>query len=100
MNKITTSPWGEVQDSIHIADGIDCVKTAGHGGFKLSPERHATIKQKFPLFETFAGGAWYEEDCDVTVVVVTFPEYFDASAVAEAKRIINRDKGYFKHSVE
>jgi hypothetical protein len=91
----SNTPWGEAQDVEKIAEGIESVMTAGHGGFKLSTERHAMVRQKFPDFHTFAGGSWYEEDCDVAVVVVTFPECFKPETVEQAKKMVANDTEYF-----
>jgi hypothetical protein len=96
MKTIKNSPWGQVQHDNHIADGIVFVSTAGHGGFHLSPERHAAVRAKFPAFSTFAGGPWYEEDCDVAVVVAAFPEEFKPEQVKACKEMIKGDVGYFK----
>lgn len=92
------TPWGPAQYLDTIADGIEFYSTAGHGGIKLSPERHAAVQQSYPNFTTFAGGAWYEEDCDVAVVMATFPEYFGPESVAAAQQAIQNDPDYYKIS--
>ena len=90
------SPWGEVQDIDPIADGIEFLFTAGHGGMKLSDERAKAVKAKFPNFTTWVGDChYYEEDSDVAVVVATFPECFSPEAVKQAENAINADKKYF-----
>lgn len=90
------TPWGNAQTVEAIADGIQCVTTAGHGGFKLSDEKHAEIRQRFPTFTTFAGGQWYEEDCDVAVVVYAFSQHFSSEFVQRATETIRNMKDYFK----
>jgi len=88
------SPWGAVQTQRTIADGIVQVSTASHGGIHLSPSRVAKVKEKFPNFVPFSGKfEWYEEDCDVAIVVATFPEYF-AESVAMANKLIATDPYY------
>ena len=73
----TTTPWGPAQSTEKHAEGITFYSTAGHGGFKLSPARAAAVLAKFPGFTTWLGdSAWWEEDCDATLVVATFPQYF------------------------
>ena len=86
MQGRVTTPWGVSNGAgEQIAPGIVWYDTAGHGGFHLSPERHAAVKQRFPDFTTFGGdGPWYEEDCDWAVVVFTFPEQFDAKTRTRA----------------
>jgi hypothetical protein len=66
------TPWGQSQGSNEAAPGIVFYHTAGHGGFHLSAGRMAQFRQTFPWFETFAGGPWFEEDCDYCVVVLAF----------------------------
>ncbi len=63
------TPWGPAQQVDEIAPGIASVHTSGHGGYKLSPERNATI----PHALRRASG-WYEEDAEWAVVGVTFPD--------------------------
>jgi hypothetical protein len=60
------SPWGKLQGHTPVAAGIDAVWTAGHGGFKLSPERADEVD---PRWREPAG--WYEEDCAWTKAVLT-----------------------------
>lgn len=91
------TPWGEAQSSDVIAEGIVFYSTAGHGGIELSPARQAVVDKKFPNFTPFCGKrCWYEEDCDVAVVAVCFPEHFSANMVETAKKMVNRDLPYFK----
>lgn len=61
------SPWGQVQWSTVLADGIVSVSTASHGGVKLSPERQARMPDEFKC-----KGGWYEEDCDWCLPFVVF----------------------------
>jgi len=71
--------------------------TAGHGGIHLSPSRQAVVEQKFPGFTPFAGKPWYEEDCDVAVVILAFPEEFDDAAIRGAVRsVLGWSDDYFK----
>ena len=80
------TPWGESQDIDTIADGITFASTASHGGILLSEERYAQMPEKYR--KTFAGGRWYEEDCDWAKVAVTFPDCFELSDVENAKQIL------------
>lgn len=90
------TPWGESQRITKIAEGIDFVSTAGHGGIHLSRPRAAEIKRMFPGFVPFTRSYnWWDEDCDFTVVMVAFPECFDAEKVEVCRRRVMKDD-YFK----
>lgn len=81
-----STPWGSAQHVTKIADGIEFVSTAGHGGFCLSNERQQVLAQRFPKFKPFTGNRmWLEEDCDALLVYVLFPEYFDQERVEKIK---------------
>lgn len=96
MSLLTTeTPWGPSQSEETIAEGIDWYTTASHGGCRISPERQGRIQQVFPGWTSWAGGAWYEEDCDWAVVVLVFPECFDAAARQAALRTLERPDPYF-----
>lgn len=84
-----SSPWGAVQHANHLAAGIWSVDTASHGGIFLSPERLAAMPENYRT-KSFAGGAWFEEDCDWALVVDTFPEAFKPEHVALAKDLIGK----------
>lgn len=61
--------WGEVNNVTEVAPGIAFADCAGHGGFRLSPERNKEIPR--PLRRT-----WYEEDCESSIVGMYHPEAF------------------------
>jgi hypothetical protein len=82
MRKVST-PWGLADQSSQIADGIIFHSTPSHGGFELSSERNESLQRKFK-FNTFAGGKWYEEDCDACAVVIAFPTCFSTQKVMRA----------------
>ncbi len=75
------SPWGAVQDETHVAEGIEFVSTASHGGMKLSPDRN----QEVPEYMRIRGG-WYEEDLEVVLVITVFPKYFSEEQRTAAER--------------
>lgn len=87
------TPWGPSQCAEVIADGIVAHDTAGHGGIWLSAERHKALQAKFK-YHTFAGGSWYEEDCDQVAVVLAFPEFFQATQVVRAINAANIMQGW------
>ncbi len=81
-----STPWGPSQHIRKIADGIEFVSTAGHGGFRLSPERQQVLAKRFPKFKPFTGNRmWLEEDCDALLVYVLFPEHFEPERVEKIK---------------
>ena len=75
------TPWGPTQDATEFAPGIVFHSTAGHGGFHLDRDAMRRFRKAIPDFHTFAGGSWFEEDCDACAVVLVFPEVFDSVAV-------------------
>lgn len=75
------SPWGALQGHDPVAAGIDAVWTAGHGGFKLSPERAAEVD---PAWAEPAG--WYEQDCAWAKAYITHHRDLKPSDVEHAHR--------------
>lgn len=61
------SPWGPIQQTAKLADGITMVSTARHGGVHLSEER----LERIPEAHRSADG-WYEEDVEVGFVLFYF----------------------------
>jgi hypothetical protein len=80
------SPWGTPHDWQCLADGIWFVSTASHGGIWLSPDRRKAMPPEIRSIPTFAGGPWYEEDCDWALVALAFPEAFSAESLSGAIR--------------
>jgi hypothetical protein len=96
MTNLSTArtPWGIAQTHTKLADGIDLYTTASHGGIHLSDYRKRVVKAKFPTWDTFLpGGTWYEEDIDVAVVVLAFPDYFTVDQYDYAVRTARDWKG-------
>ncbi len=78
------TPWGQSDFVEQIAPGIVSVSTASHGGYRVD-----LTAQPMPahLLNTFVARAaatsrsrvaWFEEDCDWSLVVTAFPQFFDA----------------------
>ena len=86
------TPWGTAQTEEQIADGITMYTTASHGGIKISPARRREMPEKVRNEPTFAGGNWYEEDCDVALVVYSFPQYFKPETVASCTNYLKQSK--------
>lgn len=73
---IKSTPWGKPDDCDEIADGIRRYYTASHGGYWISQERRRQMPEALQLAGTWAGGNWYEEDCDWCLVYLSFPAEF------------------------
>ena len=87
-----SSPWGTVQDSEQIAEGIVFVSTASHGGIWVARELLPRISEEMKDYAEYWSGSsqWFEEDCAAQCVVVSFPEYFAPDQVASAWDIVCR----------
>ena len=84
------TPWGKADHVTVIAEGLVSVSTPSHGGYWLSQWRHTQMPPALGAVPTFAGGRWYEEDCDWALVCVAFPECFPADALAQAEGSLAR----------
>lgn len=83
--KLSSSPWGAVQQQSDIAPGIISVSTAGHGGFWVSPERWARIMALFPEFRPYCGQTqWLEEDCEWALAALAFHAEFQPQDIYHA----------------
>lgn len=83
------SPWGKVQDSKVLADGITWVSTAGHGGFLLSPARQLEVAAVFPGHVPYAGRGAFEEDQDWAIIALVFPDLFKPMDIFNAVRTVD-----------
>lgn len=81
------SPWDKIQRALEVAPGIVFVSTAGHGGYWISSARRQSMPAAIRQIETFAGGNWYEEDCDWSLIVLAFPDLFPPAACDAAIRM-------------
>ena len=73
-DSIFDTPWGRAQHCTQLADGILSYSTASHGGLWISDQRRAEMPEPYKSIPTFAGGNWYEEDCDWCLVLLAWPE--------------------------
>jgi hypothetical protein len=82
------TPWGSSQSVTDIGAGILCVSTAGHGGYYVPPKLNSLvpITWRDASFNAQARFGWYEEDCDWSMVALTFPTTFPAAAAAMARQ--------------
>ena len=86
------SPWGRVQRVYVLADGVQFVSTASHGGIKLNRKRNAEM----PAALRRKGG-WYEEDVEQALVLVGLPNLFRPEQVDEARKTV---KNWFPDEYE
>ena len=72
------TPWGEAQRIERIAPGIEFVSTASHGGYRLDSERNSVVPRAWRAagFNGLPARGWYEEDCDWSMVALTFSQFF------------------------
>lgn len=80
------TPWGQADqvENIKGHDGIVWCTTPSHGGFWLSDMARKQMPKALRDIQTFAGGNWYEEDCDAAIIPLAFPAYFTAKQVHAA----------------
>jgi len=84
------TPWGYADYEEVIAPGITSYGTPSHGGIHLSLSRYRQLTPELRRFKTFAGGRWYEEDCDWSIVVIGFPQFFSDEMVSHAQEIFDK----------
>lgn len=82
------TPWGQIQERRQLAGGIECVSTASHGGYHLSPQRAEELRRVLPTAKIFAGPCWLEEDCDWALAVLVWPDLFSDQDAYNAVRTI------------
>ena len=87
MSKRTSTPWGKPDHMETIAEGIHFFQTPSHGGYLISEDRYQSMPAHLRDIKTFAGGRWYEEDCDWAIVAMAFPKYFADTTVQTAKLV-------------
>lgn len=73
MNKPPTwTPWGQLQDSTKLSDGIYFVSTARHGGVWLDSERRKLVPDGMIAGNFLRSRTWWEEDCDTAKILAFF----------------------------
>ena len=65
--KLTPTPWGHVQSTEKIAEGVTFVQTAGHGGLALSRTRWRSLPAE--LQASLMNQRFAEEDCELPIVM-------------------------------
>lgn len=84
-----STPWGPAQSvNPGPVPGTFWISTANHGGLYV-PE--SVRRQMPPLYlmpsRFYGGGPWFEEDCEVARVILSFPKYFENPELEEAQNI-------------
>lgn len=81
------TPWGLSQNPTQIAPGIILHSAASHGGIELSPERMRELPVQ--LQKPHAGYCpfnWFEEDCEIALVILAWPDLFSPAQQTAAER--------------
>jgi len=89
FRNLASSPWGAVQSRKQIADGIEWITTARHGGFRLSRDRWDAMTPHLKAI-SFTADEFFEEDCSYCAVILAFPEEFTDKQIASAARTYSR----------
>jgi hypothetical protein len=85
------SPWGQIQAVYPVIAGVIAVSTAGHGGMWVCRDRVIEMPAKYKRPSTFypqegtMGYCWFEEDCEVARVILSFPDLFSKLQVESAE---------------
>lgn len=82
----TRTPWGKAQVIEKIADGIEYIQTASHGGYRVSKERLDKMPAHLRLC-SFTDNEYFEHDCSWCAVVLAFPECFKSDMYQMAKSV-------------
>jgi len=80
-----STPWGTSETARTYGPGIIRYETPSHGGYILGKRRNAEIDSRWSIEEGI-----YEEDCDWSIVALTFPQYFSSDDVAIAHSTARR----------
>ena len=70
MSQVLFSPWGMVQTSYTLCDGVYAVSTASHGGILVHRSAEHLLSQEAQYHGTRYGVyLCYEEDCKAPIVI-------------------------------
>lgn len=72
---VISTPWGSIERTEVIAEGIERVYTACHGGYVLSEARQVEMPEHLSN-----GTRFYEEDSEASLVCLGLPQYFKNDA--------------------
>ena len=88
---IKRTPWGRSDNQEARGDGITFYSTPRHGGFYVIPK----LLNQIPLAwrnASFNGNAlrgWFEEDCDWSMVALSFSDRFTSAELEAAKSMFD-----------
>ena len=80
------TPWGPALTTEEVTAGVTIVETEGHGGMRLTLGRQTEMRLAGVPEEWIK--EWYEEDCEVAVVMLAFCDEFDPPSVARALKMV------------
>jgi len=80
------TPWGASDGAYAYGPGVVFHFTPSHGGFRLDARELASIPANVlaATYQQQGARGWFEEDEDCNVVVLAFPDMFDAADIARA----------------
>ena len=84
MREGSHTPWGAVQDSVHLGPDVTRVSTASHGGLHVTGAA-ANAVPAVVWAAMINGRGWAEEDCELVIVAtilmdaghITCPRYLE-----------------------
>jgi len=91
--RVVQTPWGPADFATEYAPGLVLYSTPGHGGFHVSAEWLAQMPEPYRSAVPFtqrhgrSGPGWYEEDCDWSIVALSFPQFFTAPEIETAREM-------------
>jgi len=73
------TPWGKAQVGYQLTRGVMFYQTAGHGGLRVTRKwaKENLSVAAVHLADTQGGYYWYEEDCQISLVLFEQPELWD-----------------------
>ena len=76
-SRLTDAPWGRSTERVRvIGEGLLEVQCDRHGGFRVSAALVASMPEVLRQTISEDGYAWYEEDCEASLVRVGLPQFF------------------------
>lgn len=85
-NEISKCPWGDIQETQRIADGIYYITTASHGGYLVSGKRWDEMPEHFRKC-SLTDDNWFEHDMSWCGVVLAYPDCFPPALYHIAKQL-------------
>ena len=81
----SSTPWGAADHVSQVAPGIYAVGTPSHGGMKVTAVRNRGIDARWR-----SAGGFYEEDCEQSIPILTYPDEFEKHLVDHAHESARR----------